>query len=199
MEIKSVTSVYCCQSASEKRIATAVSSVISDTVTSLDICAEDSRLPELFSDSEVLVVTMPVFGGRLSELAAEKLSVLSARGTPAVAIVVCGSEGYGDSLLELFDLLAARGFCVVGAAAFVADGETRPDDGDFSRLVEFASACERKLEEFCGCRENLSIPGNRPYRERASKKHALSCFFAKLFHRGDKKNNLNRPEPEFFV
>ena len=132
-------------------------------------------------------------------MAAKRLRELSGGGAAAVAVVLCSENGFGDSLLELSDLLTKQGFCVIGAAAFVSDGRSRPDDGDFSKLVEFASACAGKLEEFSGGCCKLSIPGNHPYKERQKR---LSPFVKAFRHAAEEsaaKSSATRTEPEWFL
>ena len=69
---------------------------------------------------EMLVVGMPVYAGRIPGLCLSSLACLKGHGGPAAAIAVYGNRDYDDALLELTDLLEARGFRVVGAGAFIA-------------------------------------------------------------------------------
>lgn len=195
MEISYAISVYFGQSCTAKRIATAAASVISEHVYGIDLCAKAAPA-RICSGGDVLVAAMPISGGRLTPAVIKGLSGLRGNGTPAVAIVLCGSGGFGDSLLELCDLLTAQGFSVIGAAAFVSQGHQRPDDGDYSKLVEFASACARALESFGGCCRNLNLPGSRPYQKPAEK--SLPGAFARAFHRAERRPE-QRSEPVWFI
>lgn len=199
MDIKHVVGVYFSHSDSAKRIATAVSSVISENVIGLDICEEGTFPPSAFEKGTAAVFAMPASGGRLSALAAKRLLKLSVSGIPAVAVILCPKKDFGDSLLELSDVLTSRGFCVIGAAAFVADGKCRPDDGDFSKLVEFASACAVKLEDYCGSCCKLDLPGSRPYKERSRNPKILTKAVKRAFGKSEQKSLVDRAEPKWFI
>ncbi len=170
MEIKEVFNVFFSPSGTTKKITSAVSSVISDAVSAIDLINLPLTEKNKFSDNDVLVVGVPVFAGRVPKPAAELLAKLHGSNTPAIAIVVFGNRAYDDALLELSDLLHNQGFSVIGAVAFVAEHSIfkqvacgRPDDKDFSKIVEFASICSKKLETFSNSSEKLSIPGRHPY------------------------------------
>lgn len=197
MDIKSVKCVYSGKAAGTKRIASAVGNVISEDVSCLDLSGR-GRNDLLCCEGDVLVAALPASGGRLSAAASARLSALSGSGAAAIAVVTCGEDGFGDALLELCDTLGAAGFCVVGAAAFVTNGCSRPDDGDFSKLVEFSTACSCRLEDFSGCCRAPDVPGSRPYRRNADPSKGIGSFF-KAFSRSTAKPQNERTEPVWFV
>ena len=63
-------------------------------------------------EGEVVVVAVPVFGGRVPSVAAEKLAEMEGCGKRAVTLAVYGNRDYEDALLELNRLVEERGFCV---------------------------------------------------------------------------------------
>lgn len=116
------------------------------------------------------VFAMPVFGGRLPDIAADRLKKIDGQGRNAVAIVVYGNRAYEDALLELKDILEAQGFKVVAGGAFVAQhsmvlevGAGRPDAKDMEEIQDFAVKVQEKLEN--NADTELTIPGDRPYKE----------------------------------
>jgi ferredoxin len=123
-----------------------------------------------FGKDDLVVVGMPVYSGRLPQLAVERFSNLRGDDTPAAAVVVYGNRAYDDALLELGDLCTAQGFRVVGAAAFVGEhsfsspdlpvAKNRPDAADLRKAEEFGRWIAAKSEplDFSG------IPGNRPHK-----------------------------------
>lgn len=119
----------------------------------------------------VLLAVVPVYGGRVPEVALERLRMLKGQGAPAVAVVVYGNRAYEDALLELHTELTANGFKVIAAAAFIAEHSIvrsiaagRPHAADCEKAAAFGQAVEEKLR--AGNMSTVCVPGNMPYRER---------------------------------
>lgn len=118
-----------------------------------------------------LLAVVPVFGGRVPEVAVQRLRSLKGQGTPAVAVVVYGNRAYEDALLELHTELTNNGFCVVAAAAFIAEhsvvtniARNRPNKEDCAVAAEFGRASAAKIA--AGNLTAVCVPGNTPYRDR---------------------------------
>lgn len=139
-----------------------------------DITPNASYAPVAFTADDVVLVAMPVYGGRLPLLAAERLKQFSGAGTPAVAVAVYGNRDYDDALLELKDQLTAQGFVVTAAAAFVAEhclfpkvAASRPDAQDVQAAADFAAKAAQAVQAArSGGAVNLTVKGNVPYKER---------------------------------
>ncbi|MDR2340451.1 MAG: 4Fe-4S binding protein [Deltaproteobacteria bacterium] len=91
----------------------------------------------LLDDAEFLLLAFPVYGGRLPVIARDFVASLPKGRRPVAAVVVYGNVGYGDALLELFDLCTGRDYEVKAAAAFVGEhsyshvlGKNRPNHAD---------------------------------------------------------------------
>ena len=115
------------------------------------------------------VVALPVYGGRIPELAAEKLRMVTGRGRKAVTLAVYGTRAYEDALLEMNDLLEERGFRVIASGAFIAQhsivnivGRGRPDARDMEEIQKFAEKVLHKIETNEDTK--VTVPGSRPYR-----------------------------------
>lgn len=123
-------------------------------------------------ESELVVIAVPVFGGRIPSIAAEKLSELDGNGKNAVTLAVYGNRAYEDALLELNTIITERGFQIAASAALVAQhsivpevGKGRPDEKDIVEIHNFARKVSDKLEKAI---ENvIEVPGNYPYKEGA--------------------------------
>lgn len=128
--------------------------------------------------AEILtVIGAPVYAGRLPAEAVRRLETLEGEGCPAVVVVVYGNRAYEDALLELHNLVMARGFFPVGAAAFIGEHSFsspatpiavgRPDADDLRRAREFGRVVAGKLAVLPGlaAMDPLSVPGNLPYRD----------------------------------
>lgn len=137
---------------------------------------------QILQDDELVVVAVPVYGGRVAETAVERLKAFKANGTPVVPVVVYGNRDYEDALVELSDQLTAQGFVPVAAAAFIGEhsfsregmpiAEGRPDDGDLKKAASFGKAVAEKLAAVNSLKDlpELKMKGNRPYRVKGPSK-----------------------------
>lgn len=123
--------------------------------------------------SDVLIVGMPVYAGRIPAVALPAIAKFKGNGTPAVIVCVYGNRDYDDALLELRDVVEANGFKVVSAGAFIAQhaifpqvGANRPDANDMGLIAGFA---QRSREIITSATDFDLLPvitpkGNHPYK-----------------------------------
>ncbi len=150
-----------------------------DAVDLVDVTLPDGRARRLvMSADDLLVVAVPVHVGRVPEVAARWLETVEAPGTPAVGIVVYGNREFEDALLELTDILEARGAVPIAAAAFIGEHSyssagtpiavARPDADDLHRAELLGRTVRARLRAVAPDEPapRLRVPGNRPYRER---------------------------------
>ncbi len=107
--------------------------------------------------SALAVIAIPVYGGHLPPLAAERLRGLQGYDTPAVAVVVYGNRAYENALTELAALAGAAGLNVIAAATFVGEhsyssdrwpiAAGRPDADDLALAAEFGGRVAGKLQD----------------------------------------------------
>ncbi|MGI6031392.1 MAG: EFR1 family ferrodoxin [Eubacteriales bacterium] len=139
--------------------------------TRVDLCNSEADFSRcVYGPGELCVVGVPSYGGRVPQIAVERLRKMKANGTPAVAVVTYGNRAYEDTLAELQDVLEERGFVVVAGVAAVAEHSIlhqfaagRPDAADQAQLKEWGAqigAAVRKME----VPVRRSMPGNRPYK-----------------------------------
>ena len=148
---------------------------------SIDITRPEIREDQAphFSD-QLVIIGAPVYGGRLPKDAADYYSRMTASGTPAVLVVLYGNREFEDALLELKDISADQGFVPIAGAAFIGEhsfcsdefqiARSRPDEKDMNAAREFGQQViqwlrDRDLKK----RPDLSVPGNFPYKEVASR------------------------------
>lgn len=123
--------------------------------------------------STLAVIGVPVFGGRVPELAVKHLRLFKGAGTPAVLVASYGNRAFEDALLELNDVAVECGFKPIAAAACIAEhtiapaiANGRPNDADIQSLKAFASTVSNLLsDDKLDALPDLVVPGNRPYRE----------------------------------
>ncbi|MGL6201655.1 MAG: 4Fe-4S binding protein [Lachnospiraceae bacterium] len=168
-----VTSIYFSPGGTTAVIAKQIVSNISDNIQTLNLLTENMKEEIYFTPSDILIVTMPVFAGRIPGVCVELLKKLRGVTTPAIAAVVYGNRAYEDALLELTDTLIENGFIIAGAGAFIARhsifpkvAKNRPDNADLDKINEFSLRCAAEIEH--GVTESVSVPGNKPYRTAGS-------------------------------
>lgn len=134
--------------------------------TRIDLCSPVE--PQEIPAGATLLAVVPVYGGRIPAIAAQRLLALQGSGNPAIAVVVYGNRAYEDALLELKNVLTEAGHQVIAAAAFIAEhsiirsiAADRPHADDLARAVEFGAAVEAKLN---GELTTVDVPGNAEYR-----------------------------------
>lgn len=125
---------------------------------------------------QLTIIGAPVYRGRISEDAAERLKNLKAKNSLAIVIAVYGNRGYDDALIELKDIVQKVGFEILSAAAFVGEhsfsgknkeiAHGRPDKDDINFAIDFGKQSYKKLMSSNDFTENknLNIPGNFPYK-----------------------------------
>ena len=120
--------------------------------------------------SDIALVAVPSFGGRVPALAAQRLSAVHGNGTRCVIVCVYGNRAYEDTLIELSDLAKQSGFQVIAAVSAVAEHSIlrqyaagRPDRQDQDELRGIAEKILVRINA-----ENAAapqIPGDRPYKK----------------------------------
>jgi ferredoxin/flavodoxin len=183
MEIRALKLVCFSPTGTSRAVVEAVGRGIGgDTVELVDITRPGARTRRLETvRDELLVVAVPVYVGRVPELAREWLWTIEADATPAVCIVVYGNRAIDDALLELTDIVRERGGIPVAGAAFIGEhsfssadtpiAAGRPDADDLQWAELFGRTVRRRVSATATGRPapRLAVPGNRPYRERQPK------------------------------
>lgn len=139
-------------------------------LTELCVKEEELCLPSIAA-GDLVVVSMPVYAGRVPALAVERLKAVESNGANCVIVAVYGNRAYEDALVEMQDVATAMGFRVVAAVAANAEhsicrmyGTGRPDDADVGDLESFGKTILQRV--LAGAPFGpLALPGNRPYKQ----------------------------------
>lgn len=122
-------------------------------------------------EASLCIITMPCFGGRVPQVAMERLARIKGNGAKCVVAIVYGNRAYDDALLELKDGAEKAGFDVVAAIAAIAEHSIMhqfaagmPDGKEISQLSEFAERILSKVKDATP-NEVFEVPGNRPYKK----------------------------------
>lgn len=123
------------------------------------------------SKKDVLLFSMPVYGGYIPKHCADMAKNLKGHNTPAIIVAVYGNRHYDNALLQMKDILTKQGFNVIAAGAFVAEHSVfpnvaagRPDDRDKEVMREFAEKCKQILSSpKIKKHRDLKLPGEVGY------------------------------------
>ena len=176
MNISQVTGIWFSPTGTTKQVAERIAGQLTKEGAAAGLDLTDAvpvRPDYTFTEHELVVIGVPVYGGRVPETARERFKKIHGKRTPAVLLVTFGNRAYEDALLELSDIAKEQGFIPAGAAAVVTEhniarvyGTGRPDEQDNKEIDAFVTALKQKLEAVPGSSKlpELSIKGNRPYR-----------------------------------
>ena len=177
MKNSTVTAMYFSPTGTTQTVVSAIARTISEkTLGKTQLAANDFTLPQgrkesaVFTEQDIVVLGVPVYAGRVPNVLLPYLNSLAGGGAKAVAIVVYGNRNYDDALIELGDILQARGFTAVAAGAFIGEhsfsqtlAQARPDQNDLALAIEFASQAASKIRNQTQP-ASVVVTGSRPYR-----------------------------------
>ncbi len=182
MDIQAVKLVCFSPTGTSKVVLKAVAQGLgADNPELVDITLPEARGQSLSASAdELLVLAVPVYSGRVPQLVCDWLEGAVLDTTPTACIVVYGNRAFEDALLELTDMVKARGGVPVAGAAFIGEHSfsgadapiavARPDESDLDKAREFGARLGQTMQSIAsvGDAQDLAVPGNRPYRERTS-------------------------------
>lgn len=178
MNYRQVTSIYFSPTGSTKEVVERIASEFPGAKESMDMTEMVSFRPDYtFREDEIVLVGVPVYGGRIPAAAIERFKKLHGRQTPVVLVVVYGNRAYEDALLELKQVMVEQGFRPAAGIAAVAEHNIargvavgRPDKKDWEQLKKFTEEVIRRLAEV-KCNYDLpelAVSGNYPYKNPGS-------------------------------
>lgn len=149
----------------------------------VDITLPEAEIrPSVSGQSDLAVLGVPVYAGRVPLLAAKRLQGIQAQGMPAVVVVVYGNRAYEGALVELKDIAASCGFLPVAGGAFIGEhsfatqdrpiANGRPDDADAGEARLFGERIRNVLASVSSVQDlqPLHVPGEIPDKERPERK-----------------------------
>lgn len=152
------------------RTAAAITGTWDTEVETVDLTAP-ALLPQSFQKGDMVLIAVPSYGGRVPELAIQRLAAMQGNGACCVLLCVYGNRAYEDTLAELQDIAVKQGFQVIAAVAAVAEHSImhqyaagRPDKQDMELLQQFSCKIMEKFKNDPRV-DSFTIPGNRPYKK----------------------------------
>lgn len=158
MNIPKITLAYFSPTHTSYKVAQAVADGVGPKVSKVEMDATFSDAePHEFEKDELLIVSVPVYGGAVAPIALQRLKHLKGCGNPAVVITVYGNRDFGKAPVELTEFLKERNFVTIAAGAFVGEhsystDETpiavgRPDAADLNEARKWGEEIKRKLSQ----------------------------------------------------
>ncbi|MBP1917990.1 EFR1 family ferrodoxin [Youngiibacter multivorans] len=177
---RKLTLIYFSPTGTTRKIVTAIAEGTGLEYDSADLTMPSARSQTLaFGPEDIIIAGVPVYGGRVPSLLLECLGSIQAEGALAIPVVVYGNRHYDDSLLELKDILEAKGAACIAAAAFIGEHSytrkvafDRPDTEDLESARQFGYEVMRLLNSDIFSNIELNVPGKLPYKERKPAKPA---------------------------
>ena len=130
----------------------------------------DSPKDYNFGKEDLVIVGVPVYGGRTPFITRKVLEKIKGSEALAVPVAVYGNRAYEDCLLELKNILKENGFICIAGGAFIGEhsytkkvGTNRPDNIDIQKAQEFGKLIREKLENETYSHD-IEVKGNFPYK-----------------------------------
>ncbi|MDH6305169.1 ferredoxin [Parabacteroides sp. PF5-5] len=173
MKTENIKLVYFSATNTTQKIVRHISTQLDGDIKEYNITRQAPEAEVVLDNSDLLIVGMPVYAGRIPAITLPALHQFKGNGTPAIIVCVYGNREYDDALLELKDVVEANGFKVVSAGAFIAQhsifpqvGTERPDKKDMESITEFAQKSKQIIDSIDGLDTLHEIipKGNRPYK-----------------------------------
>ena len=167
-----ITITYFSGTNTTKKITTEIANAMTKDIQHYNITSKKLTHDNVIPKDELLIVGMPVYGGRIPKVAVDSLMHFKGEHTPVVLLAVYGNREYEDALVEMQDIVESNGFFVMAAATFIAQHSIfpqtatgRPDASDFVNIRAFAKRCKEIAEHgFDKETQSVVLPGNRPYK-----------------------------------
>lgn len=171
MQIRKTTVLYFSPTGGTKKVAEHLAQALS--AGTADITVSVPEQARRFDADELVVLCVPVYGGRVPLPFCDRVRDLTGTQTMVVPVAVYGNRAVDDALLETQHLANKQGFVTVAAAAFIAPhsidvryGAGRPNADDLAILHHFVQDLTAKLSAAESARAaEITAPGNPTYRE----------------------------------
>ncbi|MCL2321103.1 MAG: EFR1 family ferrodoxin [Oscillospiraceae bacterium] len=168
MIIQNVYAVYFSPTGNSKSVLKLMLSQIEKTKHEIDLTPYKNRNNSYsFSEKDLLIIGIPVYGGRVPTTAEERIKLLKGNNTPVVLVITYGDIHYFSAIFELKQIVNANGFITVGAAAIVAKhsvveeiARDRPNAKELENTLNFTRQIIQKISNSTKF-ENITLRGKK--------------------------------------
>ncbi len=105
-----------------------------------------------FASDELVVIGMPVYGGRIPACCFDLVKGLKGSKTPCVLVAMYGNRDYDHALIEMHSILEPNGFETMACGMFIGThsyneeiAKGRPNEADLAQAAEFGKAVVEKI------------------------------------------------------
>ncbi|QSX05708.1 EFR1 family ferrodoxin [Sedimentibacter sp. zth1] len=173
---KKINTMYFSATDTTKKIVSGIAKKISENnhsdiaINNIDFTIPKVREEQVsFTENDVVIIGVPVYGGRVPNVLLEYLNSIKGNGALAISVVVYGNRDFDDALVELKDILESDGFKVIAEGAFIGEhsfsntvAQNRPDEKDMLVVNDFANQIYTKITT----EDKITTPavrGNKSY------------------------------------
>jgi ferredoxin/flavodoxin len=176
MNITKITTLFFSPTGTSKKIVQAIAEGAGQScqIEHIDLTLPKHQKSRTFAGNELTIIAVPVYAGRVAQLAKERLQQFSGSNSPAIVVVIYGNREFEDALVELKDLAQAQSFSVVAASAFIGEhsfssaetpiAQGRPDKNDLTIAKEFGQKAMQQLMA-SKTSADIKVPGDIPYKD----------------------------------
>ena len=175
MLLEKVNLVYFSPTGSTKSLSEAIAKGIGSKYSIINLTRPESiNVTYEFATTDLTIIAVPVYSGRVPKTAVERIGRLKGNNTPAVLVTVYGNRDIDDAMLELKDHTTLLGFKAIAGASFIGEHSFntpefyvavgRPDKNDIEKAYSFGIKVRKRFEEIKNEIPDLQVPGKQPYR-----------------------------------
>lgn len=169
MTIQKVSAIYFSPTGTTKSVVKHLLTGFDAQQETIDLTPYESRNNSYsFNENDLVIIGIPVYGGRVPSAAENRIKLLTGNNTPAVLIATYGNIHYSNALFELQQIVTANGFITIAAAVIVSEHNVvnkiasgRPNAQDLSSVSSFAKQINSKLSQLNHF-ENILLKGELP-------------------------------------
>ena len=155
-----------------KKVSDIISNAFGEKVTNVNLFEKHTNVKDLsINEKDLVVVSMPCYGGVAPEVAINKLNGLKGNNAKTIVVAVYGNRATDDQLLQMQNELNVLGFNVIAGIEALAEhslarkvAEGRPNENDKQVLEGFVKDIKDKINNN-SLNSSLILPGNKPYKE----------------------------------
>lgn len=159
--------IYFSPTGSTKRVVKLAEKVFKEELMNeIDLCKQIDKT--ILWEDDLAIIAVPSYGGRVPQLAVDRLRRIQGNQTKAILVVTYGNRAYDDTLEELYCICEQQGLQVIAAIAAVCEhsivheyAKGRPDNNDTQMLLSFYSTILHERNTL----KKLVMPIHLPWRE----------------------------------